>query len=172
MRSTISHLLPATLKKHVANQGVFMKCSKTITSEERGQVVSAPVLSLGIIASIFGTSTAFGAPCTGGDAVAYHRNRPCQCESSTSRHATTKNEEGRPCEFIKRGKRQTQTCAASGPSVCAHPPMPTCPPDKVCIQMMPPARWYENGCTAKKARALIVNDWECQSKEGDRHAPQ
>lgn len=58
----------------------------------------------------------------------------------------------------------TSSCPKTGPAVCAHPPMPPCPAGKVCIQVMPKARWFANECEVKNAGAFIAKESACRVK--------
>lgn len=59
-------------------------------------------------------------------------------------------------------KAQERRCSKSGPNVCAQPPMPPCPPDKMCAQVMPQARWFKNRCAAEREGATVTADSACQ----------
>jgi hypothetical protein len=105
----------------------------------------------------------------------------CSCSCKMSRAAQRKKERAKNCAAMQENAQQNEIklkkscakknkniraksrgCSKSGPTVCAQPPMPPCPPDKMCAQVMPPARWFANRCAAEKEGATVTDGYLCQ----------
>lgn len=50
----------------------------------------------------------------------------------------------------------------SGPQ-CGQPPMPPCPPNMFCTQVMPQPVTYQNECLMKEAKATFIQAGQCPS---------
>jgi hypothetical protein len=107
------------------------------------------------------------------------QKKECSCSCKLGAGAQKKKERAKNCAAMqnngqmkgmehkksckkKNKKAQERRCSKSGPAVCAQPPMPPCPPDKMCAQVMPQARWFANRCRAEKKGATVMADSACQ----------
>lgn len=52
-------------------------------------------------------------------------------------------------------------CVADNLPVCGQPPMPKCPPDTLCAQVMPQLQTYASICVMKKSGATWVANGKC-----------
>lgn len=96
----------------------------------------------------------------------------CNCTCTNGAGARVRGERQKKCGMIqnakncakkkKKDKAEARGCGKSGPFVCAQPPMPPCPPDMMCAQVMPPARWFKNRCVAEKEGATVSGNDACQ----------
>ena len=58
---------------------------------------------------------------------------------------------------------QALACDSSSGSYCGQPPMPVCPPNIYCVQVMPAPKTYSNECTMKDAGATFIQAGTCPS---------
>lgn len=56
---------------------------------------------------------------------------------------------------------QNLSCNRNSGQVCAQPPMPPCPPNVYCIQVMPEPTTYENECAMMEANARLIRPGSC-----------
>jgi hypothetical protein len=109
------------------------------------------------------------------------QKKECSCSCKLGAGAQKKKERAKNCAAMQNNgqikgmehkkscakknnnkKAQGRRCSKSGPAVCAQPPMPLCPPDKMCAQVMPQVRWFRNRCAAEKEGATVMADSACQ----------
>lgn len=57
--------------------------------------------------------------------------------------------------------RQALACDSQSGTYCGQPPMPACPPNVYCIQVMPTPQTYANDCTMKDAGATFIQAGSC-----------
>ena len=56
---------------------------------------------------------------------------------------------------------QNLNCNNNSGQVCAQPPMPPCPPNVFCAQVMPDPMTYENECVMMEANARLIKPGSC-----------
>jgi len=56
---------------------------------------------------------------------------------------------------------QNLNCNNNSGQVCAQPPMPPCPPNVYCVQVMPQPTTYENECAMMEANAKLIKLGSC-----------
>lgn len=59
----------------------------------------------------------------------------------------------------------TKSQCASDEAVCGQPPMPPCPEDMACIQVMPAPKIYDNICAMEEAKATLQEMSVCLSHD-------
>ena len=55
----------------------------------------------------------------------------------------------------------TTNCNANSGPLCGQPPMPDCPPNMFCVQVMPQPVTYQNECLMKEAKATLIGIGAC-----------
>ena len=101
--------------------------------------------------------------CKKGGAAQKKKERAKNCAAMQENAQGMGMENQKSCAKKNKNTRaKARRCSKSGPTVCAQPPMPTCPPDKMCAQVMPPARWFANRCAAEKEGATVTDGSLCQ----------
>ncbi|MCO4793808.1 MAG: hypothetical protein KC493_08855 [Bacteriovoracaceae bacterium] len=54
------------------------------------------------------------------------------------------------------------SCNSESGVVCGQPPMPPCPPNMFCTQVMPDPVSYENECALLQAKARMIKPGSCE----------
>ncbi len=56
---------------------------------------------------------------------------------------------------------RAKDCNQTSGAICAQPPMPPCPSNMLCAQVMPPLKKYDNECKMQEAKASFIKNGEC-----------